>query len=117
MLPLSTLISFNILSPPSAAVPPLTPLNTSALQKRAADALARAKEEKAKLNPDVSRETQNVFTALAKQFPGTKWVGKDMHVMGEVVVKAPGYRSEDCRAQSKEGAGALGRVKKVVSSF
>lgn len=53
--------------------------------------------------------------ALAKQFPGTKWVGRDMHVMGEVIVKAPGYRSEDCRAQSKECAGALGRVKKVVS--
>jgi len=117
ILPLSSLTSFILLSPPSAAPPPLAPLNTGLLQKRAADALARVNERKARLNPDVSKEAQDIFMALAKQFPGTMWVGKDMHVMGEVVVRAPGYRSEDCRAQSKEGAGALGRVKKVVSEL
>ena len=34
--------------------------------------------------------------------------------MDHVVVKGPGYRSEDCKA-GKEAASALGRVKKVVS--
>ena len=34
--------------------------------------------------------------------------------MDHVVVKGPGYRSEDCKA-GKEFASALGRVKKVVS--
>lgn len=34
--------------------------------------------------------------------------------MDQVVVKGPGYRSEDCRA-GKEAGSALARVKKVVS--
>ena len=44
----------------------------------------------------------------------TRWEGKDIVVMDHVVVKGPGYRSEDCKA-GKEAASALGRVKKVVS--
>lgn len=44
----------------------------------------------------------------------TRWDGKDIVVMDQVVVKGPGYRSEDCRA-GKEAASALTRVKKVVS--
>lgn len=45
----------------------------------------------------------------------TRWDGKDIVVMDQVVVKGPGYRSEDCRA-GKEAGSALTRVKKVVSS-
>ena len=44
----------------------------------------------------------------------TRWDGKDIVVMDQVVVKGPGYRSEDCRA-GKEAGSALARVKKVVS--
>lgn len=46
----------------------------------------------------------------------TKWDGKDIVVMDQVVVKGPGYRSEDCRA-GKEAGSALARVKKVVSKL
>lgn len=46
----------------------------------------------------------------------TRWDGKDIVVMDQVVVKGPGYRSEDCRA-GKEAGSALARVKKVVSKF
>ena len=45
----------------------------------------------------------------------TRWDGKDIVVMDQVVVKGPGYRSEDCRA-GKEAGSALTRVKKVVSN-
>lgn len=44
----------------------------------------------------------------------TKWEGKDIVVMDQVIVKGPGYRSEDCKA-GKEAGSALARVKKVVS--
>ena len=46
----------------------------------------------------------------------TKWDGRDIVVMDQVIVKGPGYRSEDCRA-GKEAGSALARVKKVVSIF
>ncbi len=46
----------------------------------------------------------------------TKWDGKDIVVMDQVVVKGPGYRSEDCKA-GKEAGSALARVKKVVSQM
>lgn len=46
----------------------------------------------------------------------TKWDGRDIVVMDQVIVKGPGYRSEDCRA-GKEAGSALARVKKVVSKF
>ncbi len=46
----------------------------------------------------------------------TKWDGKDIVVMDQVVVKGPGYRSEDCKA-GKEAGSALARVKKVVSQI
>ena len=36
--------------------------------------------------------------------------------MDQVVVKGPGYRSEDCKA-GKEAGSALARVKKVVSDI
>lgn len=38
-----------------------------------------------------------------------------MVVLDAVLIKGPGYRTEDCGANGKDGAGALGRVKKVVS--
>ncbi len=44
----------------------------------------------------------------------TRWDGKDIVVLDQVVVKGPGYRSEDCRA-GKEAGSVLARVKKVVS--
>ena len=46
----------------------------------------------------------------------TRWEGKDIVVMDQVIVKGPGYRSEDCRAR-KEAGSALARVKKVVSQL
>ncbi len=58
---------------------------------------------------------QDIFDALDRQF-SAKWQGKDMLVMEQVVVKGPGYRAEDCRAPGSQGAGLLGRVKKVVSA-
>lgn len=45
----------------------------------------------------------------------TRWDGKDIVVMDQVVVKGPGYRSEDCRA-GKEAGSALARVKKVLEN-
>lgn len=40
-----------------------------------------------------------------------------MVVLDVVLIKGPGYKSDDCRANGKEGAGPLARVKKVVSYF
>ncbi len=37
-----------------------------------------------------------------------------MVVLDAVLIKGPGYRTEDCKA-GKGGEGAVGRVKKVVS--
>ena len=46
----------------------------------------------------------------------TRWDGKDIVVMDQVVVKGPGYRTEDCKA-GKEAGSALTRVRKVVSDY
>ena len=62
----------------------------------------------------MGREAQDIFDALDKQF-SARWNGKDIIVMERVVVRAPGYRGEDCRVVTKDGEGLLGRVKKVVS--
>lgn len=63
----------------------------------------------------MGKEAQEIFDALNRMLP-TRWDGKDIIVMDQVVVKGPGYRSEDCRAE-KEAGSALARVKKVVSKF
>ena len=116
VVPFSSLNNFTILSPPTTTPPaPLPPLKTAAFEARANAALARAKAKAARINKDVSKEGQEIFDALYKQFPGTRWAGKDMVVLDTVLIKGPGYRVEDCAANGKEGAGALGRVKKIVS--
>lgn len=122
IIPISSLTSFTILAlvAPSSSQGPntttttLAPLKTSALLARANAALERAKEKASRTNKDVSKEAQEIFDALYRQFPGTRWAGKDMVVLDSVLIKGPGYRSEDCKA-AKGGEGALGRVKKVVS--
>ena len=81
---------------------------------RANAALERAKEKASRTNKEVGKEAQEIFDALYRQFPGTRWAGKDMVVLDAVLIKGPGYRSEDCKA-GKGGEGAVGRVKKVVS--
>ena len=121
IIPISSLTSFTILalvSPSSSQGPntatTLAPLKTSALLARATASLERAKEKASRTNKDVSKEAQEIFDALYRQFPGTRWAGKDMVVLDSVLIKGPGYRSEDCKA-GKGGEGAVGRVKKVVS--
>lgn len=115
IIPLSALTSFTLLpSTTPVQPPPVTPLKPSTLLARANAALNLAKEKAARINKDVSKETQEIFDALYKQFPGTRWAGKDMVVLDAVLIKGPGYRTEDCKA-GKGGEGAVGRVKKVVS--
>ena len=116
VVPFSALTSFTILSPsPNTPLAPLPALKTSTLQARANTALERAKEKASRINKEVSKEAQEIFDALYRQFPGTRWAGKDMVVLDAVLIKGPGYRPEDCAANGKDGAGALARVKKVVS--
>lgn len=81
---------------------------------RANAALAKAKEKAAKRNPSVSKEAQEIFDAIGRQLP-TKWEGKDIVVMDQVVVRGPGYRAEDCKAGKDAVQGTLARVRKVVS--
>ena len=81
---------------------------------RANEALAKAKEKAAKRNPTVSKEAQEIFDAIGRQF-STRWEGKDIVIMDHVTVKGPGYRTEDCKAGKDAPQGTLARVKKVVS--
>ena len=116
MVPIASISSFTIVTLPSGPshLLALSPINTSALFARADLALVRAKEGAAKINRNVDKATQDLFGAFDKQF-SARWQGKDIVVMERVVVKAPGYRSEDCKVITKDGEGLLNRVKKVVS--
>lgn len=114
IIPLPSISAFTILSTaPSAPVPPPY-LPTAALQARAAAALQRAQEKANKVNKNVSKEVQDIFDAISRMLP-TRWDGKDIVVMDQVVVKGPGYRSEDCKA-GKEAGSVLNRVKKVLEN-
>ena len=120
LLALSSLKDFELLPNSTFPLPPLPPpgppppLDTKALMARANDELAKAKEKAAKRNPSVSKEAQEIFDAIGRQF-STRWDGRDIVVMDHVVVKGPGYRGEDCRAGKDAVQGSLARVKKVVS--
>ena len=81
---------------------------------RANAAVVAARERAAKVNWGVEKPTQDLFDALDKQFTA-RWKAKDIIVMERVVVRSPGYRSEDCKVITKDGEGTLGRVRKVVS--
>ncbi|KAF6233024.1 hypothetical protein HO173_008780 [Letharia columbiana] len=114
LLSLPSITTLTILSPPPS-VPALPPyLSTTALHARAAAALQRAHEKASRVNRNVSKEAQEIFDAISRMLP-TRWDGKDIVVMDQVVVKGPGYRSEDCRA-GKEAGSALARVKKVLEN-
>lgn len=116
VIPLSSITHIAVPSLDTPPAPtPLPPLNMAALQARANAAVEREKEKARRTNKDVSKEAQEIFDALYRQFPGTRWAGKDMVVLDAVLIRGPGYRVEDCGANGKEGAGALARVKKVVS--
>ena len=118
---LSALKDFELLPKtafPMPALPPPVPpapLDTEALLARANAAVAKMKEQVAKRNPSVTKEAQEIFAAFDRQFP-TRWDGKDIVVMDQVIVRGPGYKPEDCRAGKEVGQGVLNRIKKVVST-
>ena len=120
LIALSALKDFELLPNNAFPLPPLPPpgmpppINTKAVMARANEALAKAKEKAAKRNPSVSKEAQEIFDAIGRQF-STRWEGKDIVVMDHVMVKGPGYRAEDCKAGKDAPQGTLARVKKVVS--
>ena len=115
IIPLSTLTSFTILSPPPTdQVTSVPPLKTSALLARANTALNLAKEKASRVNKEVGKEAQEIFDALYKQFPGTRWAEKNIVVLDVVLIQGPGYKGEDVKA-NKDGERALKQVRKVVS--
>lgn len=122
MLAISALKDFELLpakafpSPNLPAPGPPAPLDTEALTARANAAVAKLKEKAAKRNPSVTKEAQEIFDAIGRQLP-TRWEGKDIVVMDQVIVRGPGYRSEDCRAGKDVAQGTLARVRKVVGHF
>lgn len=67
-----------------------------------------------KINPQATREAQELFDAIARTLP-TRWEKTDIVVMDQVVVKGPGYKVEDCRSGRDTQPHMLARVKKVVS--
>ncbi|KAL6714612.1 hypothetical protein ACLMJK_008037 [Lecanora helva] len=121
ILALSSLKDFELLPNNAFPFPPLLPpgppplLDTQALMARANASLAKAKEKAAKKNPNVSKEAQDIFDALGRQLP-TRWDGKDIIVMDQVVVRGPGYRPDDCKAGKGVAEGTLTRVKKVLEN-
>ena len=122
ILPISSIVSFSLISAAPTAnpasldnVPPLNPLDTAALLKRADAAVARLKEAAARKNKSVSKEAQDIFDGISRTLP-TRWDGTNMVVNDGVVISAP-YRAEDCRAGAGQQAVMLGRVKKVVSNI
>ncbi|KAG8532631.1 uncharacterized protein KY384_002508 [Bacidia gigantensis] len=115
IVPISSVNSFIIVAVSAGSQHLLSPgsVNTAAFTNRANVALGRAKERAAKINKSVEKVVQDLFDALDKQF-SARWRGKDIIVMERVVVKAPGYKSEDCKVITKDGEGLLDRVRKVV---
>ena len=120
LLALSSLRDFEILPNNAFTLPPLPPsgapppLDTEAIKARANTALAKAKEKAAKKNPSVSKEAQEIFDAIGRQF-STRWDGRDIVVMDQIIVKGPGYKGEDCKAGKDVPPATLTRVRKVVS--
>ncbi|KAL2057216.1 hypothetical protein ABVK25_002269 [Lepraria finkii] len=117
IIPLNHITSFTRTGPPSTTnpLPPIQPLNTNALQARARAALEKAREHVKKINPQASREAQELFDAIARTLP-TRWEKTDIVVMDQVVVKGPGYKVEDCRSGRDTQPHMLARVKKVVDN-
>ena len=117
IIPVSSIKDFTLLSGLSPALPPLTHISTAALQARANEALARRKEAAARINKNVSREAQELFDSLDRHSK-VQWLGNDILMYGEVVVKAPGYKVEDCKGwKSDVSSKVVERVKKVVSAI
>lgn len=120
ILALSSLKDFELLPNNAFPLPSLPPsgsppaLDTEALLARANAAVLKAKEKAAKRNPSVGKEAQEIFDAIGRQLP-TRWEGRDIVVMDQVIVKGPGYRGEDCRTGKDVTQGTLARVRKVVS--
>jgi len=98
----------------AAALPPIAPLDSAALLKRADAAVARLKEAAARKNKSVNKEAQDIFDGLYRTLP-TRWDGSNIVVNDAVVITAP-YRAEDCRVGAGQQVSMLGRVKKVVSA-
>ena len=117
IIPISSIKDFTLLSGLSPALPPLTHISTAALQARANEALARRKEAAARINKNVSREAQELFDSLDRHSK-VEWFGNDILMYGEVVVKAPGYKVEDCKGRRSDvSSKVMERVKKVVSAI
>ncbi|KAK3175063.1 hypothetical protein OEA41_002309 [Lepraria neglecta] len=117
IIPLNNITSFTLTAPPSITnpLPPIQPLNINALQARARAALEKAREHAKKINPQASKEAQELFDAIARTLP-TRWEKTDIVVMDQVVVKGPGYKVEDCRSGRDTQPHMLTRVKKVVDN-
>lgn len=116
VIPVSSIKDFTLLSGPTPALPSLTHISTAALQARANDALARRKEMAARINKNVSREAQDLFDSLDRHSK-VQWLGNDILIYSEVVVKAPGYKVEDCKGvRSDVSSKVVERVKKVIES-
>lgn len=117
IIPFLSIKDFTLLPGPSPALPPPTHISTAALQTRANEALARRKEAAARINKNVSREAQELFDSLDRHSK-VQWFGNDILMYGEVVVKAPGYKVEDCKGvRSDVSSKVVERVKKVVSAI
>ena len=71
----------------------------------------------ARINRNVSREAQELFDSLDRHSK-VQWLGNDILIYGEVVVKAPGYKVEDCKGvRGDVSSKVVERVKKVVSAI
>lgn len=71
----------------------------------------------ARINKNVSREAQDLFDSLDRHSK-VQWLGNDILIYSEVVVKAPGYKVEDCKGvRSDVSSKVVERVKKVVSEI
>ena len=112
----TNILSFNVTRTPTdpLSISNSTSIDHKAQIARANAALYKAKESARKINRNVDRPTQDLFGAIDKQF-SARWQGMDIVVMERVVVKSPGYSTEDCKVITKDGEGLLARVRKVVS--
>ncbi|KAL2045039.1 hypothetical protein N7G274_002814 [Stereocaulon virgatum] len=117
IIPLNSITSFTLDPLPSTtnSLPPITPLNTNTLQARARNALEEAKKQAKKINPQASREAQELFDAISRTLH-THWEKTDIVVMNQVVIKGPGYKVEDCKSGKDTQPHMLTRVKKVVDN-
>ncbi|KAK9786298.1 hypothetical protein WJX73_006824 [Symbiochloris irregularis] len=116
------LLKANFIKAILSAKPPAQPadlrlphIDPQSVTDREAAALQAAREQAAKIGVGVTREGQQIFDSLEKQYR-CEWRGKDIAVLGCVIISEP-YQASNCRTSKQEDQGVLERIQKMVEAI